>query len=584
MLRNKLVSCLLLVVLSLSGCGLFGEPDGAGPSSVTIAHGDGTDLVDAILSARRSLQLALFSFPDRQTVMACNEAANRGVTVQVVLDSDQWPTADGLFDTIGIRYGNTAGDMRANFLIIDGERCLILSSTEIATRKTPFVTIRDDAVTTVLRTEFGQMFDNGRFGGTSLPKKELNPQRVFRVGENTVALHLLPQNDVYQPLITRLGQSGKGTVFTAPYLENARIKSALTEVRDWSDGLVTWLGSTAPAMMTNCGNILLWPGTTLSTNRIDGTVILCDSGDDTVTAIISTFPFGTEAGLAASDGIVLMVSGQAARDFDRSHRDRCRPTASVQSLTIGSFNIENFGVTKAGKPEVMGILARIATNFDILAVQEFSDATGTVQRQFLALLNTPVSNYGLLDSGPVGDEQYAFYYRVDRCNLAAPIRIYPDGGGVYARPPYLAHFRTSDGSVDFVLGNVHTTPGDAAQISGLVDVISDAQTHFSEPDVIIIGDFNADQSYFDPASYSILFPPASYLWGIPNGADTTVGSSVKAYDRVLATVSCGEFLTGEWGVYRFDEEHSFRSLSITPAEVSDHYPVWIRIRPGQDTD
>ena len=580
----RYVVFLLLVVLSFAGCGLFGEPDGAGPSSVTIAHGDSTDLVDAILSARRSLQLALFSFPDRQTVMACNEAANRGLSVQVVLDSDQWTTADGLFDTIGVRYGNTDGDMRANFLIIDGERCLILSSTEIAARKTPIVTIRDDVVTTVLRTEFRQMFDNGRFGGTSLPKKELNAQRIFRVGENTVALHLLPQNDVYQPLITRLGQSGKGTVFTGPYLENPRLKSVLAEVQDWSSGLATWLGSTAPAMMTNCGNILLWPGTTLSTNRIDGTVILCDSGDDSVTAIISTFPFGTEAGLAASDGIVLMVSGQAAQDFDRSHRDRYRGTAPPEPLTIGSFNIENFGATKAGKPEAMAMLVRIATNFDILAVQEFSDASGNVQRQFLGMLNTPVSNYGMLNSGPVGDEQYVFYYRVDRFNLAAPTRIYPDGGGVYTRPPYLAHFRTSDGSVDFVLGNVHTTPGDAAEISTLTDVITDAQTHFSEPDVIIVGDFNADQSYFDPAGYSTLFPPASFIWSIPNGADTTVGSSVKAYDRVLATVSSGEFMTGEWGVYRFDEEHSFRSLTITPDEISDHYPVWIRIRPGQDTD
>jgi hypothetical protein len=54
---------------------------------------------------------------------------------------------------------------------------------------------------------------------------------------------------------------------------------------------------------------------------------------------------------------------------------------------------------------------------------------------------------------------------------------------------------------------------------------------------------------------------------IPDDADTTVGDSRCAYDRIVTTGDLDGRLTGQWGV---DEE-------ISSSEVSDHRPVWFLI-------
>jgi len=50
---------------------------------------------------------------------------------------------------------------------------------------------------------------------------------------------------------------------------------------------------------------------------------------------------------------------------------------SNETLRIGAFNIQVFGVTKASKPEVMDVLADIIRTYDIIAIQEIRDASQT---------------------------------------------------------------------------------------------------------------------------------------------------------------------------------------------------------------
>ena len=47
--------------------------------------------------------------------------------------------------------------------------------------------------------------------------------------------------------------------------------------------------------------------------------------------------------------------------------------SSNETLQIGAFNIQVFGVTKASKPEVMDVLARIIHTYDIIAIQEIRE-------------------------------------------------------------------------------------------------------------------------------------------------------------------------------------------------------------------
>jgi len=104
---------------------------------------------------------------------------------------------------------------------------------------------------------------------------------------------------------------------------------------------------------------------------------------------------------------------------------------------------------------------------------------------------------------------------------------------------------------------------------------------WNDPDVMIVGDFNADGSYFDSLLLDSIFPESEYRI-IFTDEDTTLAASVNTYDRFIVTSSAAEYFTGSFGVIRFDEVYDFEDLSISPREVSDHYPIWAEFRTGQD--
>jgi predicted extracellular nuclease len=64
--------------------------------------------------------------------------------------------------------------------------------------------------------------------------------------------------------------------------------------------------------------------------------------------------------------------------------------------------------------------------------------------------------------------------------------------------------------------------------------VEDASKYFDEPDVILLGDLNADCSYYDEDSIDPL--RTGYEWLVPNNADTNVSDSTScAYDRIIVT-------------------------------------------------
>ncbi len=131
--------------------------------------------------------------------------------------------------------------------------------------------------------------------------------------------------------------------------------------------------------------------------------------------------------------------------------------------------------------------------------------------------------------------------------------------------------------------DIHTKPEDAtAEITFLPNVFSEAQTHTAEADVICLGDFNADGSYFNESSYSSIFPSSTFDWLISNSLDTTQASSSNTYDRIVTYLASDEDFDGTAGVYRYDQVLSLGST--TPDQVSDHYPVYAEFWVGKDTD
>ena len=260
---------------------------------------------------------------------------------------------------------------------------------------------------------------------------------------------------------------------------------------------------------------------------------------------------------------------------------------------VASFNIRIFGDTKMSNETVVAELVDIFQRYDMVAVQEIKDIDQEVPYLFLDELNhfnnlSNTSNLtewelvlsersGTQEDDQNSQEQYAFYYRP---TVFSPIdngTLYDDSSNdSFQREPFLAKFVLLDtygnsAGTDIVFVNIHTKPTLAVEeMSALDDVISWGQTNYSaDDDYVILGDFNGDCSY---ASYNELveLPISSenYTWLIPDDADTTVGDSRCAYDRIVSTSQLDGRLTGIWGI----------DGAISGPAVSDHKPVWFDIK------
>ena len=248
---------------------------------------------------------------------------------------------------------------------------------------------------------------------------------------------------------------------------------------------------------------------------------------------------------------------------------------------IATFNIKVFGETKMGKPEVVSVLVDTVLQYDMVSVQEIKDIDQTVPYDFLQQINNRSnSTWDMLLSERSGQqeddtyqEQYAFYYNT---TVFSPINgsLYNDSEfDLFQKEPYIGSFEMlnesgNNSGFNFTLINIHTKPAIAMEeINALHTVVQDyQQQNPNEPDIVILGDYNADCSY--ASSEELWQSPmrnSNYTWLIPDSADTTVASSECAYDRIVTTGDLSGRLVGSWGI----DYTSFNS-----SNVSDHYPVW----------
>ncbi len=263
-------------------------------------------------------------------------------------------------------------------------------------------------------------------------------------------------------------------------------------------------------------------------------------------------------------------------------------------VRVGAFNVQVFGRTKASDPVVLGRIAQILARYDAVVVQEIRDATGTAFPLLLDAVNAIAGGaYTATVSDRLGrtrsKEQYAVLFRRDLLALRWTYH-FDDGdepdADLFEREPFVVGLETIDGRVPFVLVPLHAAPSAAvAEIDALGAVHEELVTDVGEPDVLLLGDLNADCRYVsdeDWASISIRHDPR-LLWLIGDDADTTTTPSTDcAYDRVVAggTLARPERAI-EPGVFRFDLE-----LGLDEAEtlaISDHYPVEVTLMLSPDS-
>jgi len=255
-----------------------------------------------------------------------------------------------------------------------------------------------------------------------------------------------------------------------------------------------------------------------------------------------------------------------------------QPQTAENEISIGTFNIQIFGKTKREKDDVMKKLVDIVDDYDIIAVQEFRDKEMETPLYFLEKINSVEgNNYSIVVSERLGrtsaKEQYAFYYDNTKIEFLDRSFVFPDEEDVFEREPFIAYFKTKKGEFDFYLVNIHTKPDDATdEIKNLAKVKTYIfQKHPGDGDIIFLGDFNADGSYYDEDNNAL---GEQYFWAIQNNLDTTVAKSDNTYDRI---VFLKEYTLEDYayksGVDRFEKRWNDISEEEMKA-ISDHYPVW----------
>ncbi len=245
-------------------------------------------------------------------------------------------------------------------------------------------------------------------------------------------------------------------------------------------------------------------------------------------------------------------------------------------ISIGSFNIQVFGVDKMSEPNVMGYLVDIAQKFDILAIQEIRSTDDTIIPRFVQMINQAGLHYNFVVGPREGrtssKEQYAFIYNEQKIERL-------DRGMVVRHPSQLLHrdplcttfrCRTTDprNGFTFTMMNIHTDPDDVAiEVDALADVFQIAQQSFPyEDDFILLGDFNAS-----PRQFGRLAQNPKLFAAIPPDM-TTNTLRTKCYDNIVFDRFATSEFQGKYGVF---DLASFYSITPEQAKlISDHQPVW----------
>ncbi|NXF54641.1 DNSL2 protein, partial [Oceanites oceanicus] len=260
----------------------------------------------------------------------------------------------------------------------------------------------------------------------------------------------------------------------------------------------------------------------------------------------------------------------------------CPATAT---LRVGAFNIQAFGDTKMSNEEVAGIIVSILRRYDVALVQEVRDSDLSAVTQLMEQLNSmSTSPYDYEISGPLGrdnyKEMYLFIYRTDVVSVVDTYQ-YEDPQDVFSREPFILRIsapRTK--AEEFVLVPLHSAPHDAvAEIDALYDVYLAIVNKWGTDNIMFLGDFNADCAYVQASDWSAIRLRTSdiFKWLLPDDADTTVGKSDCAYDRIVV---CGaklkrSIVPNSAAIYNF--QRTFQLEQEEALAVSDHYPVEVKL-------
>jgi endonuclease/exonuclease/phosphatase family metal-dependent hydrolase len=276
-------------------------------------------------------------------------------------------------------------------------------------------------------------------------------------------------------------------------------------------------------------------------------------------------PTPTYHGAPATSPAVLPTTGGSAAP----------PLADGPTIRIATFNIKDFGKSKADDPRIIHTLAEIVRQFHLVAIQEISSTDQYLLPNFVKLINSTGRQYHFEIGPRLGNtpqkEQYAFVYDTQAI-MVDPQSVYTvgDPDNLLHREPLVASFSTRmppDEAFTFILVNVHTDPDVVPQeLEALAEVYRVVRrTGRGEDDVIMLGDFNADDRSLGRLTQIPGVTPL--IRGVFSNARQN-----KLYDNLIIHQPSTTEYAGRSGVFDVMKQYN---LSVAQVEqVSDHFPVW----------
>ncbi|WP_235033472.1 endonuclease/exonuclease/phosphatase family protein [Rubripirellula obstinata] len=285
--------------------------------------------------------------------------------------------------------------------------------------------------------------------------------------------------------------------------------------------------------------------------------------------------------------------GELIADSGQPQRSRIEPVAlqmdnrSRETIRIATFNIQFFGPSKVSNPQIMQSIARIVSQFDVVAIQEIRNGQVSPIGELVSLLRASGASYSSSVSESIGEgdrykEAYAFVYDQSRiAMIPGSAYVVQDPDELMSREPMVASFETRTGSPDgrppfrFTLINVHTSPSEVAEnaIINEMNVLDDVFTSVrnyeygmtGEEDFILLGDLNVDTAGLRelgqiPSVFSIA------------GDAMTNTRRTKTYDHILIDRNMTTEFTGRYGI--LDLQNTFGISEEEALKISDHFPVW----------
>ncbi|XP_060925991.1 deoxyribonuclease-1-like [Limanda limanda] len=269
-------------------------------------------------------------------------------------------------------------------------------------------------------------------------------------------------------------------------------------------------------------------------------------------------------------------------------------------MKVASFNIQKFGKSKVSDPDVVNILTKIVSRYDIIVILEVVDISGESIKTFLDALNKSVHNrkhhYTLKISSRLGrtryKEQFMFLYRDDLVDLVGSHQFddqLNEGGDVFARDPYILRFRCLNTVLkDLVMIPVHTKPEDSeTELDELYDVFLHVKKAWSTDNVMILGDFNADGSYVSKKAMKgiRIRNDKNFHWLIGDDVDTTASTgNDHSYDRIVVYGDDMLQAIVPNSAKPFNFQKAYGLSDEQALKVSDHYPVEVELKSVNKID